>query len=81
MPSAIRRHSKATWISCLKNYEQAKAVGEETNLHSRRERIRKAELAAKEGVSLSEATVKTLIEIGKTDGVPFELDPIKIEEE
>ena len=73
---------KADMDTLLSQLRQApKAAGEERiYIHGEKE-FEKAELAAKEGVNLSEATVKTLIEVGKTDGVPFELEPIKVAEE
>jgi len=56
-----------------------KAAGEERiYIHGEKE-FEKAERALKEGVPLSEVTVKILMEAGKQDGVPFDLIPIKTE--
>jgi len=58
--------------------QSPKAAGEERiYIHGEKE-FEAAELAEKEGVVLSEATVKTLIEGGQIDGVPFAVKPVKI---
>lgn len=58
-----------------------KAAGEERiYIHGEKE-FEAADLAAREGVPLSEATVKTLVEGGQLDGVPFAVTPLKVKEE
>lgn len=58
-----------------------KASGEERiYIHGEKE-FENAERALDEGVPLSEATVKTLIAGGQTDGVPFDLKPTRVIEE
>jgi LDH2 family malate/lactate/ureidoglycolate dehydrogenase len=61
--------------------QSSKAAGEERiYIHGEKE-FEATELAEKEGVALSEATVKTLIDGGQIDGVPFAVQPLKILEE
>jgi LDH2 family malate/lactate/ureidoglycolate dehydrogenase len=66
----------------LEELRQApKAVGEERiYIHGEKE-FEAEDMAKKEGVALSEATVKTLIEGGAIDGLPFEVKATKIIEE
>ncbi len=56
-----------------------KAEGEDRiYIHGEKE-FEKAELAAIEGIALSDVTVKILVTAGNEDGVPFDLRPLKIE--
>jgi LDH2 family malate/lactate/ureidoglycolate dehydrogenase len=66
----------------LAQLRQAPRVAGEERIYIHGEKeFEAAELAEKEGVALSEATVKTLIEGGIADGVPFAITPLKILEE
>ena len=58
-----------------------KAAGEERIFIHGEKEFEAEDRAVNEGVELSEATVKVLIEGGEIDGVPFNLTPIKIVEE
>lgn len=54
-----------------------KAEGEERiYIHGEKE-FENAERSAREGIPLSEATVRTLEKAGAEDGVPFDLEPLK----
>jgi len=64
-------------LSELRN--SPKAEGEDRiYIHGEKE-FEKAELAASEGVAISDVTVKALVTAGDEDGVPFDLRPLKIE--
>jgi LDH2 family malate/lactate/ureidoglycolate dehydrogenase len=55
-----------------------KAAGEERiYIHGEKE-FENAERAAKEGICLSEATLQTLLECGKQDGVEFDVNPLRV---
>lgn len=73
---------KADMDLLLSQLRQApKAAGEErVYIHGEKE-FEAADRAVAEGVPLSEATVKTLLDGGKIDGTPFDLEPIKVIEE
>jgi LDH2 family malate/lactate/ureidoglycolate dehydrogenase len=61
--------------------EAPKAAGEERIFIHGEKEFEAADRSLVEGVALSEATVQTLIDGGKLDGVPFEMSPIRVEEE
>lgn len=61
--------------------EAPKAAGEERIFIHGEKEFEAADRSLIEGVALSEATVQTLIDGGKLDGVPFEMNPIRVEEE
>lgn len=64
-------------IETLKN--SPKAAGEERiYIHGEKE-FEKVERALREGVQLSDVTVKTLIAAGEQAGVPFDLTPLKMD--
>ena len=61
--------------------EAPKAAGEERIFIHGEKEFEAADQSAIEGVALSEATVQTLIDGGKLDGVPFDLSPIQVKED
>jgi len=59
--------------------EAPKAAGEERiYIHGEKE-FEAAERSKVEGVALSDATVKTLVECGEQDGVPFDVKPLRVD--
>ena len=66
-----------TLLTSLK--ESPKADGEERIFIHGEKEFENAERAAVEGIRLSEATVKILTQCGIDDGVPFDLEPLKVE--
>ena len=64
-------------IEMLKNSPKAAGEGR-IYIHGEKE-FERAERAEKEGVPLSEVTVRALSEAGEKDGVPFDLTPVKID--
>ena len=73
-PEAFKRDMDAIMEQMI---HAPKAEGEDRIFVHGEKEFEKAEKAKKEGVRLSEVTVKTLVESGIADGVPFDLAPIK----
>ena len=63
-------------INSLK--ESPKAAGEERIFIHGEKEFEKAARAEMEGVPLSDVAVKSLLETGRSDGVPFDLEPLKV---